>query len=746
MFVRARAAFLLVLAASAAAAVDACSSDPPTPVAPAADAATTPAEAAAPPCVTSPVPSPFPTGACPVPLPPAKDALDEALAAIGRDRCTLRLDLADVAKGLMKPRDPRGMPGFAEMLEYPLRLPGYATETARWLDDAIASELPVARAIAAAAARAGAGTDACPDAALFSIDPSDRAPLASAVAAASPDADRAELDARVAGVPLDLQRALAPIVRAIALADAEFLEARGAADMKKLEEAPSFVIGSSRLYLDKPLLEQIDGVDRARMARAAVALATAVETAKLARFRGTKLDPVDIPTPFGAIVLRGDSADTYEPGSPADGAALVLDTGGDDTYRVAAGGATPAHRVSIAIDLGGRDRYGYVETKDPNDTGKRLPSDAAGRDRSGPTWSRAPRQGGAFFGVGLLFDLGTEPDAYRSLALSQGAAVFGVGVLFDEGGDDTYEAEALAQGAAAWGVGLVLDRAGNDTYRAWASAQGFGFTRGVGGVVDADGDDRYETDPGDPALGGDVLYANAQLPGKANTAMSQGCGHGNRPDVPEPGFPLPGGLGVLRDARGSDRYVTSVFGQGCAFAMGIGLLLDGAGDDTYEGLWYVQGANAHTGLSYFGDDGGNDRYNPTFPVAATSIGVGHDLSAAIHLDRGGDDLYRGPRGLALGVGNANGIGILANVGGADSFVAAGPLALGAANASEVMDRPARAAMPTVGVFVKAGGSAAYESGAPATPGGTWASTRNVDAGANELAVGIDRPAGSVALP
>lgn len=55
-------------------------------------------------------------------------------------------------------------------------------------------------------------------------------------------------------------------------------------------------------------------------------------------------------------------------------------------------------------------------------------------------------------------------------------------------------------------------------------------------------------------------------------------------------------------------------------------------------------------------------------------------------------------------------------------------------------------MPTVGIFVKGGGTATYTSPAPATPGGTWGTTRNVDAGANEIAVGLDRPSATVALP
>jgi hypothetical protein len=651
----------------------------------------------------------------------------------------------------MKPRDKRAMPDFAALLEYPLRLPGWGAETVKWLDDAMASDMRVSRALAAAAVRRGGAIDACPDPAIFVVDPTDDAPLATAVAAsgAEGEIDRADVAARVAGVPMDLQGALAPIVRAIAVARAEVVAARAGADTKLLKtRAADFVMGTGSLGLDAAAVAKIDAFDVARVVRAATLVATAVESAKLARFAGAAVPSVDLDTPVGPIVLRGPGADTYEGGAIASRAALVLDTGGDDVYRAPVAARTIDRPVSIAVDLGGRDAWSYDEKPDADDAkGKRLPSDGAGRLVDGRTASRVGRQGSGWLGVGLLWDLGGGADTYRSLTISQGAGVFGVGVLFDDGGDDTYSAEALAQGAAGWGVGLLLDRAGNDKHVVYTSSQGFGFTKGLGALVDMDGDDVYDSDVGDPELGGDPLYANAQRPGKANTSMSQGCGRGNRPDVPEPGFPMAGGIGILRDAKGDDRYLTSIFGQGCAFAMGIGLFADGAGNDTYEGIWYVQGANAHTGLSLFVDGAGDDRYDPTFPITATSIGVGHDFSAAIHHDMGGDDTYRAP-GLSLGAGNANGFGLFVNAGGADTFDAKGPITLGAANATEILPVVARQSMPTVGVFVKAGGRATYAGASLPDAGAdlTWGTTPNADAGVAERAVGVDRPGGKVVLP
>lgn len=756
-----RAGLLLATALASGAAAEACSSESGqapgptgTPAPPIAEAGTTPAVA----CVKSPAASPFPSGACSAPRPPQPDAVDEALATMGLDRCTIGLPRAQSRQGLMDITDPRKLPDFEALLENPLRLPAYGAETAKWLDDAVRGETPVASAIVAAAVRRGTPVQDCPDPAWFTLDESDATPLATVALELDPDRDGEAMRAELAAVPRDLQRALVPIVRAMRQANDDVLAARNLtpAQLAQLRLTPPWLLQNDAIQWSKPLVAATDGVNVGAIVTAAARLATVIETAHLARFAGLEVPDIDIDTPLGAIVLRGPAAHTYLPGTKAEKALLVLDTGGDDVYRVPVAAATPDHAVSVAIDLGGKDLYGYVEKPTPEDAkGERLPDDGSKR-AGGRTLSTTLREGAALFGIGLLFDYGAGDDTYRSLTASQGAAFFGVGVLFDEGGNDEYTAEALSQGAAAWGIGLLLDRAGNDEYTLYNQGQGFGFTLGVGALVDEAGDDVYFADPGEGSgLTGDAIYANAQLPGptlKGNTSMVQGAGYGHRPDSPDRGYPFAGGLGILRDASGSDRYTCSVFGQATSFALGIGMLLDGAGDDTYEGLWYVQGANAHTSVAYFFDGAGNDKYNPTFPVAATSIGVGHDLSVALHVDLGGDDEYGAP-GLSLGSGNANGVGILVNAGGNDVFRARGQPALGGASSTEILGDPYRKAFPTVGLFVKAGGNATYEiAGADAGYGGqSWSFRANASAGDGgapvpEKSAGVDRPTGTASLP
>ncbi len=313
-------------------------------------------------------------------------------------------------------------------------------------------------------------------------------------------------------------------------------------------------------------------------------------------------------------------------------------------------------------------------------------------------------------GAGLLFDLGEEADTYRSLIASQGVGSHGVGVLFDRGGDDHYEAEGFSQGAAAWGIGLLLDVAGNDDFRLYNSGQGYGFTRGVGAIVDRAGDDEYVANPGERSLDGDILYPSDQLPGgddrpTANHSFAQGCGAGHRPDWPDAGFPFPGGIGILRDASGADRYAAGVFGQGVGFVQGLGMLLEGSGNDAYEGLYYVQGVAVHMALGLFIDRGGEDRYDLKFPNQGASLGLANDLSAAIAYDADGKDLYQVPP-LSMGASLANGISIFADDGGEDRFDAPAPSVCAAAITGDVNAK--RQKKRTLGIFVKARGDATYK--------------------------------------
>jgi hypothetical protein len=706
--------------------------------------------------------------ACPDPRPGRADFLDTVLEAVSLTRCDLGIPRARVARllGASAAADRFRLPFVEAMLEQPLRLPAFARETVRWLDEAVAGDAPASRAIQAAAHRLGHDVGAvCPIAAPPVAGPR---PLATAVAALIRAAgglpDDAALAADAADVPAALQAALAPIVDAIVdvVAAREAALARVDPDVRPwLHAAGPGLLGLLPWVPIPPevrprFLSAAGGetFDHRALYAAAARLARTVEVADLGRFADLATGPFDQDTPWGRIVLRGPGDDLYDPArEPAlDGdLLLVADTGGDDVYRIpVAATRSPAHPVSVAIDLGGDDTYAYGEVPDPHDARRpnRAVSDVAGRAPSGRTRSEAGRQGAGRLGVALLFDLGGGRDRYRSLRASQGYGQFGVGVLYDDGGDDDYRAEALAQGAGLHGIGLLLDRSGHDRYAGYTLCQGLGGPGGVGALVDGAGDDRYEADVGDPALGGDPLYPAPQMPERGNASLCQGAGVGIRPGAPGEPRSASGGLGILRDAgAGDDVYLASVFAQGAGYWFGVGLLQDGGGDDAYDGLWYVQGAAAHAALAGLIDEAGHDRYNQRVTPITSLLGVGHDAAVGLHLDLGGDDVYRGA-GLALGGGSDQGVGAFVNIGGHDLYDGSARLGFGS-TAGSAFEGP-RGAEPTHGVFVDVGGADVYQ--APERPPGTandavwrgWLDRRHAPGAAR--GAGGDAGHGVVAIP
>jgi hypothetical protein len=676
------------------------------------------------------------------------DSLDAALSRVGLDRCSLALRPEALALSKLDATDRRMLAATRAAQQSPLGLARSGVSTASALDGAMVSTTPVAHAITVASALRDAPLTACADASWYGVARAD-APLAQALA----EARRAKVDpAEVQGVPLEMQRALVPIVRAIVAANAEIEAAHHAVAPELLHTVstvPAWLLGVRHFEWAASVPVAFESVDVTRITRAAASVALVVESAKLAQFAGTPLAALDLATPYGPVILRGPGADTWN-SDAAEAPLLLLDTGGDDMYLAPIAAGTLARRVAIAVDLGGHDTYAYREARVAADAiGARLPSDGDGRAADGRTLSRAGRQGSGVDGVGMLFDLGDGADSYRSLIASQGAGAHGVGVLYDAGGDDTYEAEGFSQGAAAWGIGLLLDASGDDRFTIYQAGQGYGFAQGVGVLVDSAGDDLYVANPGEPTLGGDLLYPSDQLPGpptsavSANHSFAQGCGAGHRPDWPDAGYPFPGGIGILRDALGRDRYVAGVFAQGTGFVQGLGMLLEGSGDDTYGGLYYAQGAAVHQGIALFADRDGSDRYDVAFPNQGGSLGLANDFAVAVFLDANGDDRFDAA-GLSLGAGLANGLAVFANDGGDDIFHASSAAGFGSAQSGDVTGK--RTSVATIGVFVKARGNATYIAGDHHVASGSdVASDENDTERGPARSARVDEPAGRIDL-
>ena len=721
-------------------------------------------------------------GACPVAQPKKKDLLDEALDKLKLNRCKAVFSEAD--KKIFGSNydiiwgDAFRLPWFDDVHAAALNGPPFARQLVAQVDTAMAGKHPVTAALAVAAHYSGHGVKVC----LPPVKVAAKDPLAAAVIAlikgAGGTADEAEIKKQAANVPAKMQQALARVVHAIAAAAVARDEALKDADLGKTASSPGvdlqtlytyaasininpYKSGKTMAPTQKWVRTLVAGKEKGGfkykvLYKAAIALAAAVENAALARFAG-KQAAFNVDTPLGRIIIAGPKSHVYDPQDKKVGKALALlvETGGDDTYRIPAGAtAGPKNPVSVLVDLGGKDTYGYTAVPSTLD-GKRLPSDEDGR-RDGLTGtlvspvslSETSRQGAARLGIGLLFDLGSEGDSYTSLRMSQGFGSLGVGVLYDAGGADVYKGENGVQGAAVHGIGLLLDAGGDDSYATYHQSQGYAYVKGVGFLYDRAGADTYFADPGDPAQGGDPLYYSPQLPAKGNSSFTQGAGFGRRAaGTSTDYYYMSGGLGLLRDLSGDDKYTCSVFGQGTGYWFGTGILADAAGDDAYDGLWYVQGSDAHFALAVFWDDKGDDVYNGILKPKATSIGVGHDFSVGWHLDLAGDDSYRAP-GLSLGSGNDNGIGIMVNLGGKDTYDTQGKRTLGGASIGSSGASGARATVINLGVFVDTGGTDSYTiSGTAESRDNTsWLyKSSNTGVTTKEWGVGLDGT-GTVTLP
>ncbi|MCD6248736.1 MAG: hypothetical protein J7J98_00215 [candidate division Zixibacteria bacterium] len=370
----------------------------------------------------------------------------------------------------------------------------------------------------------------------------------------------------------------------------------------------------------------------------------------------------EIKTGKGLIVIGSTGDDVFEYYVPP---LMIIDGGGNDTYKF--GGYPNGYPLTVIIDFAGNDHY--------------LSPD-----------STIPGIGGAVLGMSILIDREGN-DLYEGVNVTQGAGIFGIGLLQDNAGDDVYIANSWSQAAATFGLGILSDLSGADSLHCLINSQGFGYTRGCGLLVDLEGDDVYVAD--------DINIVNpASQTKEHNSSLAQGVGFGKRADYLD-GHSWAGGVGILCDIAGNDRYSAGLFAQGCAYWHAVGMLLDGGGDDQYNGIWYVQGSGAHFGVGYLDDFGGDDSYTATHNMA---VGAGHDFTVGYLNERGGNDVYTVPN-LSLGGGNAAGIGIFHDHNGNDTYNTSGGTTLGRANRSASGMRTFQFCF---GIFIDGGGQDVYD--------------------------------------
>lgn len=363
------------------------------------------------------------------------------------------------------------------------------------------------------------------------------------------------------------------------------------------------------------------------------------------------------------VVIGGEGPNTYDMGRLG----LVYDLGGDDTYNWPAG-ATPRGSPTGIYDRGGNDRY------------------VSSADFAGP--------GVGVFGFSIVEDLAGD-DVYETTGMgSMGFGLFGVGLIIDHAGNDTYRntgpGSGWSMGAGFYGSGLIVDRAGSDMYHGEKLVQGVGGPRGLGGIIDCEGDDTYKANG--PSFGS--VYGTADV----FVGMSQGFGMGVR------GYAA-GGIGALWDFAGDDQYEAGEFSQACGYFFAMGILHDFAGADEYKGNRYGQGTGAHQALGLLIDGGGDDTY---WSMTAASQGTAWDLTVGMLIDHGGNDTYEAD-GLAQGSAAMQAIGVLIDVAGDDTYAAKGDACQGQGG-SNTYHYDAEKIFSFSALLDMGGGSDTYSSG------------------------------------
>ncbi|MDZ4121155.1 MAG: HEAT repeat domain-containing protein, partial [Candidatus Cloacimonadaceae bacterium] len=257
-------------------------------------------------------------------------------------------------------------------------------------------------------------------------------------------------------------------------------------------------------------------------------------------------------------------------------------------------------------------------------------------------------------------------------------AFMGINIHVDASGDDVYRSGLFSQGAAMFGLGMLLDAKGSDSYSATSFAQGLGGTMAVGALIDHAGDDVYY-------IGG--KYYHKPLMPNDYRSMGQGMGFGFRPD-------FAGGLGLLYDHSGNDKYIGGVYAQGVAYWYAGGILIDESGNDVYNAIYYPQGSGIHLAYGILFDGEGDDNY---YTRNGPGQGAGHDWSLGILIDKSGNDAYSIPGGNGLGLSNS--VGIFVDSSGDDRYERKDSSSLGFANMAR--------GTGGIGLFLDAGGKDSY---------------------------------------
>jgi len=432
-------------------------------------------------------------------------------------------------------------------------------------------------------------------------------------------------------------------------------------------------------------------IDEQSMAYAAMKLAQATEDCRyvLDAYLAEHPEAADFTfeamTPYGRIVVAGCGDDVHA----FDDCFVLIDLGGDDLYTGPVGATSrPDIGVSLCLDLDGNDRY------------------VCDSDR--------PTQGAGVLGCGILYDARGD-DVYHAKDMAQGAGLLGTGILYDGDGSDEYIMEETGQGSGNFGHGLALDSGeGDDYYYMYGEGQGFGGCNGVGILANWSGDERYVAEPSSSVFYRGDYHSDFVL----NVSNCQGVGSGRRGDGTD-GHSWAGGLGLIADIHGDDRYEAGNFSIGCGYWFGIGLVYEKEGDDVYRSPVYTQASGAHYCIGAIVDEAGNDTHD-TWDKSTSAISFARDWTISLLVDKSGDDFYRAYN-TSLCYVNMRSNAFFFDLSGNDHYVVGDPQRLLGAADWQDYDAPNPLSpfsqyCNSIGLFIDAGGEDVYEQWTKETVG------------------------------
>ncbi len=306
-------------------------------------------------------------------------------------------------------------------------------------------------------------------------------------------------------------------------------------------------------------------------------------------------------THFGKIVIGSTNDDVY-----TDDCCIIVDFAGNDTYECNIS-STFGSPLSMIIDFKGDDVYRN------NDMAAML---------------------SAIGGFSVFSDL--EGDDYYDIGDMSFSSIFGYFYAEDHSGNDSYRTGYHSLGASTFGLGVHVDRSGNDMYNTTQYGEGYAGPLGVGILADLEGSDIY-------FAGG--KYMHKPLAPYDSRSMGQGFSFGFRGK-------MGGGVGILFDHAGNDRYMGGVYSQAGAYWYALGMLLDDAGNDFYNSVYYPQGSGIHLAAGFLFDGEGEDHYHSKH---GPGQGAGHDYGVGFMIDHSGNDSYSVEGGNGLGLTNSVGV-------------------------------------------------------------------------------------------